>query len=63
MILKGIAIRKTEVRSQPLEDEKYIIGELEQGTEIEINVREFDYYLIKYNGGYAYVKEDRTKKV
>lgn len=63
MIFKGITTKKVEVKSEPLEDKKYIIGELEQDVEVEINLKDFGYYFIKYNGSSAYVKADGIKEI
>lgn len=60
---KGVTTKKTEVKNQPLEGKGYIMDELEQGVEIEIDVKDFGYYLIKYKDGLAYVKVDDVKEL
>lgn len=62
-MVKGITLKEVEVKSEPLEDDKHIIGKLAEGEEIEIDVKDFGYYFIKYNDGFAYVKEDGIKEI
>lgn len=57
MKFKGIAKRDTSVKSQPIDDEQYIIGELKEGEQVEIDIKDFGHYLISYNERFAYVSE------
>ena len=52
-----------KVRSNADIDESNVIGELSKDTDVRIDVKTDDFYLIYYNDGFAYVQATGINEV